>query len=49
MTTFNIQKNARTYYLIDNYSTLTYNDVLQHAMSYNRLNVRHAQKLHSDL
>jgi hypothetical protein len=43
MSTFNIQKNTRTYNLIDDYETLTYDDVLQHAISYNVLNIRHAQ------
>jgi hypothetical protein len=34
MTSFNIQKNNQAYNLIDDYGSLSYNDVLQHALTY---------------
>jgi hypothetical protein len=43
MTNFNIQINTCTYNLNNNHGTLTYDDVLQHDISYNGLNVHHAQ------
>ena len=43
MMMLSIQKNHRAYNMIDEYGSLTYDDILQHALTYNGLNVRHAQ------
>ena len=43
MSTFSIKKNNRTYNMITEHGSLTYDDVMQHAMTYHGQNVRNAQ------
>jgi hypothetical protein len=43
MSTFMIQKNNCSYNMIDEYGSLTYDDIHTHALTYNGLNVRYAQ------